>query len=109
MNNPRRIFLSQISVMAGAATLCKPMASAAAITKHINTLHSAKNAVTVYHTNDIKGNIDTVYKNMGGLNLIKAELQMQEISGLLLDAGNFINGSHSIYQHKQLIAVMNNM
>ena len=109
MNNPRRIFLSQISLMAGAATLCKPMASAAAITKHINTLHSAKNAVTVYHTNDIRGNIDTVYKNKGGLNRVKAELDKQEIRGLLLDAGNFINGSNGVYQHKQLISTMNNM
>jgi len=109
MNKPRRIFLSQISVMAGAATLCKPMASAAAITKHINTLHSVRNAVTVYHTNDIRGNIDTVYKTKGGLNLINAELQKQETSGLLLDAGNFINGAHSPYLQKQLIAVMNKM
>jgi len=109
MNKPRRIFLSQISIMAGAATLSKPMASAAAITKRINTLHSAKNAVTVYHTNDIRGNVDAVYKNKGGLNLIKAELKKQEIRGLLLDAGNFINGNNSTYRQKQVIAVMNNM
>lgn len=95
--------------MAGATTLCKPMASAAAITKHINTLHSAKHAVTVYHTNDIMGNIDTVYKNNGGLIRVKAELEMQEIRGLLLDAGNFIKGNNGDYQHKQVITVMNNM
>jgi 5'-nucleotidase len=109
MNKPRRVFLSQISLIAGTAALCKPLASAATITKHINTLHSAKNAVTVYHTNDIQGNVDAVYKNIGGLNLIKAELKNQETGGLLLDAGNFINGSNSIAQQKQVISIMNTM
>jgi 5'-nucleotidase len=107
MNNPRRIFLNQISLLAGTAAFCKPMDSAAAISKHINTLHSQKDAVTLYSTNDIKGNVDAVYKNTGGLNLIKTELQKQETGGLLLDAGNFINGTQSLYRQKQLIALMN--
>lgn len=107
MNKPRRMFLSQISLLAGTAAFCKPIASAAAITKHINTLQAQKNAVTVYSTNDIKGNVDEVHKNTGGLNLIKAELQKQETSGLLLDAGNFINGKQSFYRQKQLVALMN--
>lgn len=109
MNNPRRIFLTQISLMAGTAAFAKPIASAAAISKHINTLHAAKNAVTVYHTNDISGNIDTVLKDHGGLNLIKTELQKQEASGLLLDAGNFINGKQGLYHQKQVITMMNSM
>ena len=109
MTKNRRAFLSEISLMAGTAVLCKPLASAAAITKHINTLYTAKNAVTVYHTNDIRGNIDPVYKNIGGLSLIKAELEKQETSGLLLDAGNFINGTASFTQQKQVIAIMNKM
>jgi 5'-nucleotidase len=107
MNKPRRIFLNQISLLAGSAALCKPMDSAAAITKHINTLHVQKNAITVYSTNDIRGNVDAVHKNTGGLSLIKTELQKQETSGLLLDAGNFINSTQSLYRQKQLIALMN--
>ena len=95
--------------MAGTAAFAKPIASAAAISKHINTLHAAKNAVTVYHTNDISGNIDTVLKDHGGLNLIKTELQKQEASGLLLDAGNFINGKQGLYHQKQVITMMNSM
>jgi 5'-nucleotidase len=109
MNNPRRVFLSQISLMAGTAAFCKPLASAAAITKHINTLHSAKNAVTVYHTNDLRGNVDAVYKNVGGISQIKTELKNQETGGLLLDAGNFINGSNSFSQQRQVVAMMNTM
>jgi len=109
MNNPRRIFLSQISLMAGTAAFSKPLASAAAISKHINTLHAVKNAVTVYHTNDIDGNINTVLKNQGGLNLIKVELQKQETSGLLLDAGNFMNGRKDLYHQKEVVSMMNSM
>lgn len=109
MNNPRRIFLSQISVMASATALSKPMASAAAITKHVNTLLSKQSAVTIYHTNDIKGIVGTAFKNKGGLKLIKAELKKQETGGLLLNAGNFINGSHSFNQQKETIAIMNGM
>lgn len=109
MNKPRRIFLSQISLMAGTAAFSKPMASAAVLSKHINTLHAAKSAVTVYHTNDINGNINTVLKNQGGLELIKTELQKQETSGLLLDAGNFMNGRQDLYHQKQVISMMNGM
>jgi 5'-nucleotidase len=109
MNNPRRTFLSQLSLIAGAAALSKPLATAAAINKHINTLSAAKNAVTVYHTNDLRGNIATVYKNMGGLDKIKTELENQETGGLLLDAGNFINASQSLSQQKKLVALMNKM
>jgi 5'-nucleotidase len=109
MNNPRRVFLNQISLMAGTAALCKPLASAAAITKRINTFHSAKNAVTIYHTNDLRGNVDALYKNVGGITQIKTELKNQETGGLLLDAGNFINGSNSVSQQRQVIAMMNTM
>ena len=107
MNKPRRIFLNQISLLTGTAAFCKPMGSAASIFKHINTLHSQKNAVTIYSTNDIKGNVGAVCKDTGGLQLIKTELQKQETTGLLLDAGNFINGKQSFYLQKQLIALMN--
>jgi 5'-nucleotidase len=95
--------------MAGTAAFSKPMSSAAAISKHINTLHAAKSAVTVYHTNDISGNINTVLKNQGGLNLIKAELQKQETSGLLFDAGNFMNGRQDRSHQREVINMMNNM
>jgi len=95
--------------MAGATALSKPMASAAAITKHVNTLISTQSVVTVYHTNDIKGNIETAFKNKGGLKLIKAELKKQETNGLLLDAGNFVNSKHSFYQQKETVAIMNSM
>ncbi|ASU34281.1 bifunctional UDP-sugar hydrolase/5'-nucleotidase [Mucilaginibacter xinganensis] len=109
MNKTRRVFLNQISLMAATAAFCKPMASAAAVSKQINTIHSSKNAVTIYHTNDLLGNIEAAYKNTGGLSRIKAELEKQEISGLLLDAGSFINSATPLSQQKQVIAMMNSM
>jgi 5'-nucleotidase len=109
MNNPRRVFLNRLALITGAAALTKPLTAAAAITKKINTLHTAQSAVTIYHTNDLYGNVDAVYKNMGGLRQIKALLKSQENTGLLLDAGGFINGSNSISQQKQAIYMMNAM
>jgi len=109
MNNPRRAFLNQLTCIAGVAALNKPLTSVASIVKHIHTFHSAESAVTVYHTNDLHGNIDAVYKNMGGLSQIKTVLKNQETSGLLLDAGDFINSSNSLAQQKQVIYLMNTM
>jgi predicted enzyme related to lactoylglutathione lyase len=37
MNNKRRIFIGQVSLIAGVAALAKPIASVAAINKHLNT------------------------------------------------------------------------
>jgi 5'-nucleotidase len=109
MNKQRRSFLNQISFMAGVAALSKPMSSVASISKHINTIHSSGHAVTIYHTNDLHGNLDATYNNMGGINKLKTLIENQEISGLLLDAGDFLNGNSSFTEHKQVIDLMNKM
>jgi 5'-nucleotidase len=109
MKKDRRLFLNQISLMAGVAALSKPMASVAAISKHINTLNSTGNSVTIYHTNDLHGNLAPGINNMGGLYQIKTLLKNQETSGLLLDAGDFLNSTHTLQQQKQVIYTMNNM
>jgi 5'-nucleotidase len=109
MKKDRRLFLNQISLMAGVAALSKPMASVASISKRINTLNSTNNSVTIYHTNDLHGNLAPGINNMGGLYQIEALLKNQETSGLLLDAGDFLNSSHSLQQQKQVIYTMNNM
>lgn len=109
MNNQRRLFLSQMSLVAGIATLSKPMNSMAAISKRINTLYTAKTDVTIYHTNDLHGNIDAVYNNMGGLKQIKALLGNQETNGLLLDGGDFLDRLNSVAQQRDVIHTMNAM
>lgn len=100
MKNDRRQFLNQMSLLAGIAVLSKPMASAAAIGKRINTLCASGTNVTIYHTNDLHG-------NLGGLNQIKTLLEKEETAGLILDAGDFLNSSHSLQQQKQVICAMN--
>jgi 5'-nucleotidase len=107
MNKQRRLFLNQISFVAAAAALARPIASVASISKRINTLHSSGHDVTIYHTNDLNGNIDAVHENMGGLNQIKNLLENQETSGLLLDAGGFLSTSNSPAQQRQMIYKMN--
>jgi len=107
MNNPRRLFLNQLTVMAGVAALNKPFTSAAAIARHINTLQTVGSQVTVYHTNDLRGNIDVVYKNMGGLDQIRTVLKNQEVNGLLVDAGSFLNASDNLSRQKKVIYTMN--
>ena len=109
MNNQRRLFLSQMSLVAGITALSKSMNSMATISKRINTLYTAKTDITIYHTNDLHGNIKAVYNNMGGLKQIKAMLSNQETNGLLVDGGDFLDQSNSIAQQKEVIHTMNAM
>ena len=109
MNKERRLFINQMSFMAGMAALSKPMASTAAISKGINTLYSKGQDVTIYHTNDLHGNLDPVIGNMGGFNQVKTLLKSQDTNGLLLDAGDFLNGKHTTAMQRQVISMMNNM
>lgn len=109
MKNPRRLFLNQVAGIAGIAVLSRPLASIASVSKHINTIYSADHAVTIYNTNDLHGNIDAEHDQPGGVNSIKTLLENQDTSGLLVDAGDFLNSAHNSIQHKQMIRVMNSM
>jgi 5'-nucleotidase len=109
MNKERRLFLNQVSVIAGIAALSKPMASAASISKSINTLYSSGHAVIVYNTNDLHGNLDPAINSNGGLSQIKKLIQNQETGGLLLDAGDFLNSSQSLSHQKAMIHAMNDL
>jgi len=109
MKNPRRLFLNQVAGIAGIAALNKPLTSIASVAKHINTIYSADRAITVYNTNDLHGNIDSGYNKPGGANSIKRVLESQDTSGLLVDAGDFLNCAHNSDQHKEMIRAMNSM
>jgi len=109
MNKERRLFISQMSVMAGLAAFSKPVASAAAISKKINTFCASGRDVTIYSTNDLHGNIAPIMNNLGGFNQVKTLLKNQDTYGLLLDAGDFLNSGHTMATHKEVIATMNDM
>jgi len=103
MNTPRRLFLTQASLIAGAVVLKPGLLSA----KNVNVIPHSQAGITIYHTNDLQGNINPVYKNVGGLRHIKAELEKTGIKGTLLDAGGFMNSSQSTDNLKQFIYLMN--
>jgi len=107
--NKRRLFLNQLSLMAGAAVLSNPIAAAASLSKKLNSVNSAGKNVTVYHTNDLHGNIDPAVSNAGGLNQVKKLIDREDVNGLLFDAGGFLNSAHSPAQQKDMIYAMNNM
>jgi 5'-nucleotidase len=109
MNKQRRLFLNQVSIAAGMAALSKPLNSIASVSKCVCTQHAAEHSVTIYHSNDLHGNLNAAFENLGGLNHIKMLIERQETSGLLLDAGDFLNGSHSFIQQQSVIHMMNKM
>jgi len=109
MDKERRLFISRMSVIAGMAAFSKPIASAASISKGINTLYSTGRDVTIYHTNDLHGNLDPIIGNMGGFNQVKTLLKKKDANGLLLDAGDFLNSKHTLAMQRQVISAMNNM
>jgi len=109
MNNDRRTFINQLSFVAALAALSRPISAIAAAGKKINTLYAGDREVTIYHTNDLHGNIQPVFGETGGLHQIQTLLKKQETRGLLLDAGGFLNLSKSDAAQRDMIRVMNGM
>jgi 5'-nucleotidase len=107
MNNHRRAFISQLSLLAGAAALTRPFTSVAAVSKHIHTLGASRRSVTIYYTNDLHGNFDAACGDLGGLRHVEKLLHRQETAGLLLDGGDFLKKSLTIGEQKQVISTMN--
>jgi len=109
MNKQRRLFLTQLSAIAGVAAINKPLNSVAAVSKHINTIHASGHSVTVYHTNNLQGKIDAAHQQMGGISQVKQIIEQQDISGLMLDAGSFLGDSKNLSDQKYIIRAMNGM
>ena len=109
MNTERRIFINQLSLVTAFAALSRPIGSIASISKRISALHSSRNEVAIYHTNDLHGHIQPVSWGVGGLGHIQTLLKKQETNGLLLDAGGFLDLSKSISAQKAVILAMNDI
>jgi 5'-nucleotidase len=109
MNKQRRLFLNQLSVMAGVAVFSKPLASFASVSKNIYSLRQNENAVTIYHSNDLHGQFEVVHDNTGGIRQLENLLSKQETKGLLLDAGDFLDGSGDFSHQQNVIYAMNQM
>jgi len=94
MHFKRRSFLKNASIMAGTALLGSPIESFAAINKSFNNFTKG-NTISIYHTAELNGNINPNADLIGGLQEIRNTINQSETSGLVLDAGNFVNKSFS--------------
>jgi len=109
MNKERRAFINQISLVAAVAAFNKPALLLASVNQKNNRLNGSGQDVTVYHTNDLHGQIQPVMANKGGLSNIQMVLKQQQANGLLLDSGDFLGGKQRIAAQKEIISAMNNM
>ena len=107
MDKARRLFINRLAVLTGAVALKKPFKSAVSVTRHLDGLAGTDRKLAVYYTNDLHGNINAVYKGLGGLNHIKTILDSEKPRGLVFDAGGFMTGSKNPAAQKKLIALMN--
>jgi 5'-nucleotidase len=102
MNKTRRLFLSQLTLLGGTAALSSPLTSAAAVTNYVDDLLSSTKKVSIYHTNDLHG-------NLAGLKQIKNAFENDGTSGLVLDAGGFIDASKTTLEQRRIVYTMNAM
>ncbi len=102
MNKTRRLFLSQLTLLGGVATIGSPLTSTAAVSNFVGDILSPTKKACIYHTNDLHG-------NLAGLKQIKASFESNDAPGLLLDAGAFIGNSQSMLEQRRIIYTMNAM
>lgn len=102
MELKRRSFLKNASLLAGTALLSKPVDALAAASKTANNF-SKGNMAVIFHTAAIQGCLNAGFGKTGGLEEIHQQLKKQEISGLILDAGNFMGRNYA----EKIPALMN--
>ncbi|WGQ11284.1 hypothetical protein QG516_06400 [Pedobacter gandavensis] len=102
MESKRRSFLRNVSLLAGTGFLSKPLSAVADLSKTVNTL-SNSNTVTIFQSGNINGNISGNSQELGGLKEINRLMKGQEVSGLMVDAGCFLDNENSV----ELISQMN--
>src|ERR1700753_973193 len=105
MNSSRRTFIARASVAAGAVVLQKgiyPVKLAATSTGAVN----GSTKVTIYHTNNLGGNLNPVHKTIGGRRQINVHLNSDKADNLLLDAGAFLNNRKHFELQSDVIDIM---
>jgi 5'-nucleotidase len=106
MNNNRRDFIKAGSFLSGSFVLAKPMQQLSKLTKQIVSHEKNQHAITVFHTNDLHGKMNDVYNGLGGINNIATALDKDENYGVVLDAGDFLQGVDR-NDHLAMITAMN--
>ncbi|HVW95545.1 MAG TPA: hypothetical protein VHA56_06230 [Mucilaginibacter sp.] len=100
MDKPRRRFLGQLSVIAGAVALNQPLTSFASERRPIRLPSSgAGNNVAIYHTNDLRGNVSAIGK----------PLSEKNAGAILLDGGGFLDSTGNLDDQLRVIDKMNRL
>ncbi len=112
MNNNRRKFLQNSSLLVTGYLLAKPFKTVAG-TPTGNFLNTGiqSNAVSIMHTNDLNGRLSPFnygqLTNIGGLYNIHSAVNNKNGSRILVDAGNFLDGASQFSDQVNMISLMN--
>ncbi|MBB2148668.1 bifunctional UDP-sugar hydrolase/5'-nucleotidase [Pedobacter gandavensis] len=102
MELKRRSFLRKASIFAGTAFIAKPLSAIAGVNKTLNTFANAQ-TVTVFHSGNLNGCIESNRQNLGGLRELSQLIKRQETAGLMVDAGSFLGQTDG----KEVVSMMN--
>ncbi|WP_443937128.1 hypothetical protein [Pedobacter sp. MW01-1-1] len=107
MNPYRRSFLKKNLLFAGSLVAANSIDAVAGLAKTINTHSVNKSQLNVMYTNDLKGEINPVYRDFGGLQNVFATVNNHEVATLLFDAGGFLKENASSTNQEKTIQLMN--
>lgn len=106
MSFNRRSFLRRNAFLAAGLLLTDAADAIALTSKKINTLRACEDGVDIFHTNDLNGKIAPCFNGTGGLAAFGQAFRRQEVNGLLLDCGSFINPQDTFEHQCRFIKLM---
>ena len=106
MSSPRRSFLKSSGILAGVTLLGKPLQALADVSKKINTIDAGR-CVNIFQTNDMNSQIKSNQNGFGGLEKVHALMASEDVSGLVVDGGNFLDRQQNWERQERAIDLMN--
>jgi 5'-nucleotidase len=111
MNNNRRQFLQNSSLLAAGYLLAKPFKTVAGSSKNsFVTCKPQPNSVNIIHTTDLHGRLHPFafgeLQSIGGLHNIHSVVKDRTSASILVDAGGFLNDGGSFSDHAHMITMM---
>lgn len=106
MSSPRRSFLKSSGIFAGVTVLGRPLQALADVSKKINTIDAGK-CINIFQTNDLNSRIKSNLDGFGGLEKVQALIAGEDVSGLIIDAGNFLGQQQSREKPEKTVGLMN--
>lgn len=107
MNSNRRSFFKKNVLLGGGLLMANSLDAIAGITKTLHTNQINKTQISVLYTNDILGNLNSVYGDFGGLPALHRSIKNEEHASLLFDAGGFLNSGTDVATALKGIDLMN--